>query len=241
MTPQQFRNEIVLYCQQHGCEENVIKYARFFKEGYKGYGLSTPQAKELVKIMSKNKEVTLPLVLEAMPLLMQSGMYEEVSVPIMVMDAFAKQFSPATLQAISTWFDKGIYNWAHADILGMMVLPKFLIKGHVTMEAFAPWIVSPHKFQRRCVPVTLIKILKTAPSYPALFAFLEPLMLDPEREVHQGMGWFLREAWKRQPLETEAFLLKWKESTPRLIIQYACEKMSADEKIRFKRTVKKGS
>lgn len=240
MTPQKFRDEIVLYCQQHGSEENVIKYARFFKEGFKGYGLSSPQSKELVKIILKNKDVTLPLVLDAMPLLLQSGMYEEVSVPIMLIDVFDKQFTPNTLQIIGSWFDKGIYNWAHADILGMMVLPKFLTKGIVTMEAFAPWIVSPYKFQRRCVPVTLIKLLKATPSYSALFAFLEPLMLDPDREVHQGMGWFLREAWKCQPGETETFLLKWKELAPRLIFQYACEKMSADGKSRFKRTVKKG-
>jgi hypothetical protein len=49
------------------------------------------------------------------------------------------------------------------------------------------------------------------------------------------MGWFLREAWKKKPVETEAFLLKWKEVAPRLIIQYATEKMTAENKLRFKR------
>lgn len=66
--------------------------------------------------------------------------------------------------------------------------------------------------------------------------FVEKLMADPEREVHQGMGWFLREAWKISPAEVEAFLEKYKETAPRLIIQYACEKMTAENKLRFRRT-----
>jgi hypothetical protein len=53
--------------------------------------------------------------------------------------------------------------------------------------------------------------------------------------VHQGLGWFLREAWKLKRKETEAFLLKWKDNAARLIFQYATEKMTATEKKRFKR------
>lgn len=55
-------------------------------------------------------------------------------------------------------------------------------------------------------------------------------MLDAERVVHQGLGWFLREAWKIKKEETESFLLKWKNQAPRLIYQYATEKMSTEEK-----------
>jgi 3-methyladenine DNA glycosylase AlkD len=60
-------------------------------------------------------------------------------------------------------------------------------------------------------------------------------MLDKEREVHQGMGWFLREAWKKKPEVTEQFLFKWKDKSPRLIIQYATEKMQQEEKLKFRK------
>lgn len=103
------------------------------------------------------------------------------------------------------------------------------------MNDFIPWLNSPYKFQRRCVPITLIKhIKKTRQAMPSIL-FVEKLMTDPEREVHQGMGWFLREAWKISPAETELFLEKHKDTAPRLIIQYACEKMTAENKLRFKR------
>jgi 3-methyladenine DNA glycosylase AlkD len=53
--------------------------------------------------------------------------------------------------------------------------------------------------------------------------------------VQQGVGWFLREAWKRQPKPIEDFLLRHKDTAARLIFQYATEKMSAHEKSRFRR------
>ncbi len=81
----------------------------------------------------------------------------------------------------------------------------------------------------------MIEILKDASDFKPLFNFIEPLMLDEERFVQQGLGWFLREAWKIRKKETEAFLLKWRNEAPRLIYQYATEKMTAKEKKRFKK------
>jgi 3-methyladenine DNA glycosylase AlkD len=60
-------------------------------------------------------------------------------------------------------------------------------------------------------------------------------MTDPDREVHQGTGWFLREAWKLNRGETEKFLMKHRNTAPRLIMQYATEKMTKDERLKFRR------
>jgi hypothetical protein len=52
------------------------------------------------------------------------------------------------------------------------------------------------------------------------------------------VGWFLREAWKIEPEPVEAFLLKYKNTAPRLIFQYATEKMTKEGKERFRRDKK---
>jgi 3-methyladenine DNA glycosylase AlkD len=59
-------------------------------------------------------------------------------------------------------------------------------------------------------------------------------MSDEERVVQQGVGWFLREAWKKDRNAVEPFLAEWKDTAPRLIFQYATEKMSKTEKERFR-------
>ena len=117
----------------------------------------------------------------------------------------------------------------------MVFKPVFWKKNIIKLEDLSNWRTAPNKFQRRAVPVSMLKLLKSTDNYKTLFDFIEPVMLYPEREVHQGLGWFLREAWKIKKDETEIFLLKWKNTAPRLIFQYATEKMTSEEKIRFRK------
>jgi 3-methyladenine DNA glycosylase AlkD len=91
------------------------------------------------------------------------------------------------------------------------------------------------KYQRRAVPVSMLGLVKKGDDVRPLLEFIRPMMLDPERVVHQGLGWFLREAWKKQPKPVEAFLLEYKDAAARLIFQYATEKMSAAARNRFRR------
>lgn len=57
----------------------------------------------------------------------------------------------------------------------------------------------------------MIKALKTDIPHAALLDFINPMMMDEEKVVHQGLGWFLREVWKKSPEQVESFLLKWKD------------------------------
>ncbi len=115
------------------------------------------------------------------------------------------------------------------------VLAPLLENNQVELSALESWRESPLKYQRRAVPVAMLGLLKAGRKACPLLAFLRPLMQDPERVVQQGLGWFLREAWKRQPAPVEAFLLQCKDTAPRLIFQYATGKMTAAGRARFRR------
>ena len=236
MTTNELVQEIRSYCTENADPARVKTSQRFFKEEFVGYGLTAPQVYSKVKEILKRETLSLPIVIEATPILMESRRFEEISMGLLLIDGLWKQFTPETFQIISTWFSFSITNWAHADTLGMLILPKFLDKKIIEIKEFEPWLESPFKFKRRCVPVTLIKHIKKTKDVMPSILFVERLMADPEREVHQGMGWFLREAWKISPSAVESFLLKYKETAPRLIIQYACEKMTAENKQRFRRS-----
>jgi 3-methyladenine DNA glycosylase AlkD len=115
------------------------------------------------------------------------------------------------------------------------VLAPLLASGRIGLPLFETWRTSELKFQRRAVPVAMLGLLKSKPEVGPLLEFLRPLMLDGERVVQQGLGWFLREAWKQQPKPVEAFLKEWKDTAPRLIFQYATEKMTPQARERFRR------
>lgn len=233
MTSTELFNDIVTYCRANANESNVQKYQRYFKENYDAYGLTSQQMNEkTADLLSKG--VTLDVLLETLSEKLIFGKYEEVSFGILLISKLHKQWNAETFQAISKLFSKGIHNWAHADTLAMNMLPDFVLKGIIIPEDFRSWLNSPFKFQRRCVPVTFIKIIKREKEVEQYLDFIRPLMTDNEREVHQGVGWFLREAWKIESEKTESFLLEWKDISARLIFQYACEKMTSEEKLKFK-------
>lgn len=230
-----FCDEIVSFCQSNGNEATIIKYSKYFKEGYDAYGVPTDIFLAKVDELIVSGTIDLPLVIESAPTLLLSGKYEETSFVIVLIEKFKKKFDAQTFEAIEKWFEFGITNWAHSDVLCGTVLPWFLIKKIIPLERLNGWRSSPYKFQRRCVPVALIKLLKTTNDFSPLFEMINPLMLDNERVVHQGLGWFLREAWKLKHEETEEFLFKWKDHAARLIFQYATEKMLPEERMKFRK------
>ncbi|HPX04918.1 MAG TPA: DNA alkylation repair protein [Tenuifilaceae bacterium] len=235
MLPTHIVKHIQDYCKANASEAIVKKYARYFKEGYDAYGLTAELQAELVNQLVTEQNVTLPNVLEASHQLVQHGKYEETSIAILLLLKFKKQFTVDTFSHVEQWFDEGINNWAHTDSISGDVIAHFIQKGIISYQNLSHWRTSSRPFKRRAVPVTLIKVLKLTNDYEPLLEFIDPLMMDPDRVVHQGLGWFLREAWKKQHEPIEGFLMQWKNEAPRLIFQYATEKMTPDYKLRFRK------
>lgn len=235
MTSQKFVQQIRAYCKTHGDPAIVKKYSRYFKEGYDAYGLKTGSYDACLRQITRDDALTLNLVLESAPELIKSGKYEETFFVITMLKRFYSEFTVKTFKEMEKWFKVGIVNWAHADVLAGDIVAEFLQREIVPLSALESWRATPNKYQRRISAVALIKLIKGEKNIGRLIEFIEPLMTDEAREVHQGVGWFLREAWKAKPGETEKFLLKWKNTAPRLIFQYATEKMTAGEKARFKK------
>jgi 3-methyladenine DNA glycosylase AlkD len=235
MTPEELFNDIDGYCRMNSNEAIVRKYSRYFKTGYDAFGLTQDQITGKVKVLLADPHTDINLVIRTAPFLLQTGKYEETTFAITLLRSFSKQFSKETFTEVGHWFEIGINNWAHTDFICGELIPVFMKKGIIKYTDLSKWRKAKNKFQRRAVPVSLIKELKTSMDYNAYLDFIEPLMMDPEREVHQGLGWFLREAWKRQPLQVEPFLYKWKNDAPRLIFQYATEKMTPSERLRFRK------
>ena len=226
--------EIRSYCRANADEAVVKKYSRYFKEGYDAYGLTREKLEEKVDSILSDKSINIKLVLGTSRHLIKSGKYEETSFAIRLINEFSEQFTAATFKEVEKWFEIGIINWGHTDVICGLLISKFFEKNIISLESLSDWRTAKNKYKRRAVPVAMIELLKSTDDYAPLFAFIEPLMLDSERMVHQGLGWFLREAWKLKRKKTETFLLKWKNDAARVIFQYATEKMTPEQKKRFK-------
>ena len=235
MKAKELHHDIKKFCIENADEEIVKKYSRYFKDGFNGFGLQNDLIPNKVKEIKAQHWCTIDLVYEVSKLLIPEEKFELPSFAINLLNEFAKEFDYKTFQELESWFLIGINNWAHVDGLVQYFFPVFWKKDIIKLEDLSDWRTAKNKFQRRCVPVAMIKLLKHNTDYKMMFEFIDPMMMDAEREVHQGLGWFLRECWKKDRKLTEGFLMKWKNDCARLIIQYATEKMSKEERLAFRK------
>ena len=231
--------EVRAYCVAHQEPAKFQMWARWFKEGYDSWGLLEKDnplwTEKLPEWRERYKGLGMRGFFAAGEILLASGKYEEASLALRFITPFGDQMDGSTVEALAGYFRAGICNWGHTDVLCGEVIAPLLESGRVELEALGEWRSSDRKYQRRAVPVAMLGLVKAGRAAGELLEFVRPLMMDPERVVQQGLGWFLRETWKKQPKPVEAFLKEWKDRAPRLIYQYATEKMSAEQKTKFRR------
>jgi 3-methyladenine DNA glycosylase AlkD len=230
--------EIKGFFTQQGNPENVRKFSRYFKEGFKGYGIDqkTFEKQKDHWIESWKDEMSLDDYLDLGEHLVQTGNYEEASLAIMFAASRREQFTPATFDGLGKWFGLGMNNWANTDVLCMFVLKYFLLDGVIDYPKLASWNTAPSEWQRRTVPVTLNELIKTGLTPEIALPLVEPLMMDDSEYVQKGIGTLLRGLWQKYPGDIEGFLLKWKERCGRLIVRYATEKMDKEKRKKFARS-----
>ena len=231
--------EIRAYCAAHEDPQQAAKYARYFREGYDAWGIMGKEdplwnAKK-EEWLERYRKTGLRGTLKLGELLFAGGKYEEGAIAVQFAARLRDQFDGKLFAGLGAWFAAGIGNWAHTDVLCGEVIAPLVEEGRIGLPDLAPWRTSRFPYQRRAVPVALLGLLKKPFEAPPLLEFLRPMMMDAERVVQQGLGWFLRETWKQQPAPVEAFLMEWKDTAPRLIFQYATEKMKPAERGRFRR------
>lgn len=226
------------FCEAHADPDRARRYARFFTEGYDAYGVDyrIPEWELHISAWAQRVRAAGPdALIETGHLLSATGKYEECSFAILMAERIVEFDTPELFQRLGEWFDSGgIRNWGHCDVMCKMVLSRFLTSCIAGLDDLTVWRDSGAKYKRRAAAVTLVESIHVR-DVPAWLAFVEPLMADKEKVVHQGVGWLLRELWKRDPKQVEPFLLKHKDTAPRLIYQYATEKMDAAGKSRFKK------
>ena len=204
--------DIRAYCASHADRERATKWARFFSEGYDAWGLldrnhdfwNSQQESWLREYQDLGWEGFLAVGEE----LVRSGKFEEASIAIRFVQNFQSELDATSVAGLTRWFNGGIRNWAHVDVLCDLVLSPLLVNGQVTLKEYEPWRFAEDRFQRRASAVSILGLVKLSKTPGKLLRYLEPLMRDKEKVVKQGTAWVLREMKKRWPSETEAFSMR---------------------------------
>jgi 3-methyladenine DNA glycosylase AlkD len=227
------------FCKRHANPDIVKKYSRYFKEGFDGYGIEQQlfenQRDEWIAEWQGAMSLKDYLILGDE--LMKTGKYEEKSFAIAFIESERPNYTKTTFDHLGNWFDYGIDNWATSDVFCMSVLSSFIFDRIITLKELREWTQSKSEWQRRAVPVTLVELDKKKLLLPKeAFYTIVPLMLDDSVNVQKGIGTLLRGLWKRYPDQIEDFLMEWKATCGRPIVQYATEKMDKEYRKKFRRS-----
>jgi 3-methyladenine DNA glycosylase AlkD len=215
----------------------VKKYSRFFKDGYDAYGIENnlflaqlnqwfEQLKQGFKLAEFKK-----LFVE----LQKSGKYEEISTSIWFLTRLKKYHTKTLFKQIMTWVDQYYTNWAHVDVLSGQVLSAMVLDKVITLNDLLVYHENESKWIKRCIPVTMVSVFQEENNIQSILKVGNLMLNDPVREVGQGVGWMLREAWKKYPEKIEKLLIKHIKTGNRTAYQYTCEKMDKEYRKKFRR------
>ena len=226
------------FCAANSNPEIILKYSRYFKEGFDGYGIDqkTYERQRDAWIEDWGKEMSIEQYLELGDMVFDKGKYEEKSFVISLLKSKREEYNEDTFDRIALWFEHGVTNWATTDVMCMLVLSDMIDDKVIDLKKLKTWNSSGSEWKRRAVPVTLVELVKEDLKPMEAFETIESLMTDSSKYVQKGIGTLMRGLWKKYPEEIEDFLLKWKDECGRLIIQYATEKMDKDYRKKFRKS-----
>jgi len=196
--------------------ENSKKY---LKSPYSFYGIRVP---ELRKIAKNYKTLKIYDVYNIFEELWNSGNHEEMCLAIFILENYKKQFNMETWNFVTNRLDKA-KTWDHVDYLSSAILGRIVLGNPSLYTELKKMSVSQNPWIRRTSMVSNYQIIKKN-KIELTFRLAEKLCYDEDTYVQKATGWMLREAGKKNRIETQEFITLHKNMKP-IALSYATEKM----------------
>jgi len=164
-------------------------------------------------------------------LLWEGGKMEEGVLVCHLYRRFSKQCAAAEFRLFERWIDRYIRNWAHCDGVSSWLLAACIANDPALIGRLPAWTSSKNRWKRRAAAVALLQEAKQGRSTEAIFTMAGLLRDDPDDMVQKGVGWLLKETYPRRSREVVSLLTRWR-GAPRLMLRYACEKMTQTDRAR---------
>lgn len=214
-----------------GSQERIEGAQRFFKEPLDLYGVNAPDVRKLAQRIYPDVKTWKPADRNKLCTeLFSSGKFEEGGVAIYLYSRFAKQCERCEFQLFERWIDRYVHNWAHTDGICTLLTAASIRNDASLITELHTWTQSKNRWKRRAAAVSLVKAAGRGRHTDAIFEIAAKLMEDSDEMVQKGTGWLLKETYPLKPLETVRFLEHWRTRTSRLLLRYAAEKMTAEDK-----------
>ena len=205
--------------------------AQFFKEPVKARGVRSPQLIELsAGLYREIKPWPVSQRDEFITELWKDKHIETGALACYTYRRFTKTFAGREFRLFEHWLETYAQNWAHTDGICIYLLAPTIARFPELARELPAWTRSKNTWRRRAAAVALVKEARRGRQFDLISQIAQALAHDPEDLVQKGAGWVLKEAYPARPEEVVAFLKEHGKTWPRLVLRYAAEKMSVQDK-----------
>lgn len=210
--------------------EGVLNY---FKEPIDPYGVRTPAVKKIAAEVYRTwKKWPRPEQIRFSEMLWESGKMEEGSIAIGLNRRVSKHFTAADFKVLEKWINRWVRNWAHTDGVSSWLVAACLENDPSLMDRVPAWTRSRNRWKRRAAAVSFLQEAGAGRNTDRILAIADLMLDDADDMVQKGVGWLLKETYPKKPREVVKYLKSNKSRPTRLLLRYAAEKMTAEDRER---------
>lgn len=200
-----------------------------------GYGHKISDIEKITKTVHMKYQCSYEDALTVCKNLVSSNVHEEKFSGIFFLNHFKSNFNQATIDMFEHQLSKYCDTWAFCDTSCIRVIGPFLGKKNnkqLAEKIINNWSKSENLWVRRASLVILLKIIMIKREFDEIyvFEFVEKMHEYLEDYIQKGIGWLLKTCSKFKPDLIFKYLMNNKERLPRLILRYASEKLSKEER-----------
>ncbi len=206
---------------------------RFFKEEIRSRGWYTD---ELRKVAVRFRKAILndcdqEFLLAVADKLFRGSILEEKIFAVVMLQGAVGQFGEPEFKLFSSWLPR-VSTWADHDALASYLLGPMIAAEPRRARVVFAWAKSRNRWLRRAAAVSLIRPIREHKCRREVAQISNLLLNDEDDMVQKGLGWLLRESAKYDHDQTLPYLMKLRDSAPRLVIRTACETLPMAERIK---------
>ncbi len=217
-----------------GSAEHAAGVQWFFKDEIKSHGWYTAELRRATIRFRREvrKEHGLDFLVSVADQLFSGSVLEEKVTAVFLLEKLDGEFGDQEFKLFESWLDR-ISSWADHDALVHFVIAPMIAAKPTRAKIVFRWARSPNRWRRRAACVALIRGTRARMFFPEITRLSDSLLADKDDMVQKGLGWLLRETAKFDPKKTVPYLMKIRNSAPRLVLRTACETLPPTVKKRI--------
>ncbi len=210
--------------------------ARFFKTGPGQYGHGDQFlgiAAPLQRIAAKKYT---GLTLMEIQKLLNSKIHEyRLTALFILIDKYNKANANERKKIVDFYLKntENINSWDLVDLSAPKILGDYLVKGEGDIKILYQLAISKNLWEKRIAILSTFTFIRQN-NFAHTLKIAEILLGDQHNLIHKAVGWMLREVGKRNLRAEKDFLEKYYKIMPPVMLRYAIEKFSSDERAYFR-------